>query len=776
LKSLLLKKYTNPNIIIMKKSLLFLTLFCIASITYSQIPSYYDDVNLTLQGSSLQSELSTKVTQTHTTFLSYTPGVWQALQVADVDPTNANNVLLIYGYDDTDGNTLTDRSRNKNLNGGSSGEWNREHAYPKSSGTPNLGTTGPGADAHHIRPSDIQLNGQRSNRKYAAGSGNAGITAQGYFYPGDEWKGDVARMMLFMYVRYNNRCLPSNVGIGNAVASDANMIDLFLQWNVEDPVSAFEDTRNDILTGIQGNRNPFIDNPAFATQIWAGPQAEDRFGGSTGNPGVSEVFFSEYVEGSSFNKAVEIANFTGASVSMSQYSLRKQTNGSGSWSSGFSLSGSLSNEAVFVVAHSSANTSITGVANTTTSNSAISFNGNDAVGLFKNGVLIDIIGTFNGGSANFGKNVTLRRKATVVSPSTTYSTSEWDSFPSNTTSDLGSHTVEGGASAADTQAPTAPASLTASNVGETSLTLSWNTATDNIGVTAYDVYQGNTVIGTTATTSYVVSGLNSATNYTFSVRAKDAASNMSSASNTESVTMDAIILNYCNSGGNNANYEYIDFVGVGGISNATGANGGYGNFTNQTGVVGYGSNAIVLSVGFSGQSYTENWGVWIDFNQNGTFDTSEKVVTGSTSSTGNLSYNFTVPTNAIEGTTRMRVAMKWNGVPTPCETFSYGEVEDYAITISSNRDAAVTPTIKTDGQLRSEATIFDVQFTQEDNALRMQMADNRLVNYTVYNVLGQQVAQNTFSGATRIVGLRKGVYFININDGQRAISKKFIKQ
>ncbi|WP_299207936.1 endonuclease [uncultured Dokdonia sp.] len=767
----------------MKKALLFLALFCVASMCYSQIPSYYDDVNLTLQGSSLQTELSTKVTQTHTTFLSYTPGVWQALQVADLDPTNSNNVLLIYGYDDTDGNTLTDRSRNKNLNGGGSGEWNREHAYPKSLGNPNLGTTGPGADAHHIRPSDIQLNAQRSNRKYAAGAGNAGVTAQGHFYPGDEWKGDVARMMLYMYIRYDNRCLPSNVGIGNAVASDANMIDLFLQWNVEDPVNAFEDTRNEVLAGIQGNRNPYIDNPAFATQIWGGVQAEDRFGDTTGNPGnpgdsaASELFFSEYIEGSSFNKAIEIANFTGAAINLSQYSLRKQTNGAGGWSADFSLSGSLNNEGVYVLAHSSATAAITSAANTTTTNTVISFNGNDAVGLFKNGVLIDIIGTFNGGSANFAKDITLRRKATVVSPSTTYLTSEWDSFPSNTSSGLGSHTVEGStAPAADTQSPTTPASLTASNVGETTLMLSWNAATDNVGVTSYDVYQGSTVIGNPTTTSYTVSGLSPTTNYTFSVRAKDAASNVSNVSNTVTVTTDATVFNYCTSGGNNASYEHIDFVGVGGISNATGANGGYVDFTNQTGVIGYGANSIVLSVGFSGQSYTENWGVWIDFNQNGTFDTSEKVVTGSTSSTGNLSYTFTVPTSALEGTTRMRVAMKWNGDSTPCETFSYGEVEDYSVTISANRDAVTTTTIKTDGQLRFEAAIFDVQLAQQDDMLRIQMADSRVINYTIYNLLGQTVTQNTFSGATSITGVRKGMYVIQINDGQRAISKKFIKQ
>ena len=113
-------------------------------------------------------------------------------------------------------------------------------------------------------------------------SGNAGSRSGGW-YPGDEWKGDVARMMLYMYLRYNNQCLPSNVAIGTTNSSDNNMINLLLQWNAEDPVSSFEAQRNPILAGIQGNRNPFIDNPAFATQIWGGPQAEDLFGNGGGS-------------------------------------------------------------------------------------------------------------------------------------------------------------------------------------------------------------------------------------------------------------------------------------------------------------------------------------------------------------------------------------------------------------------------------------------------------------------------------------------------------------
>ena len=84
-------------------------------------------------------------------------------------------------------------------------------------------------------------------------------------------------MLHYMYVRYGSVCLPVNVGMGNTVSSDPNMIDLFLQWNVEDPVSAFEEQRNNVIYAAQGNRNPFIDNPYLATIIWGGDAAENTW-------------------------------------------------------------------------------------------------------------------------------------------------------------------------------------------------------------------------------------------------------------------------------------------------------------------------------------------------------------------------------------------------------------------------------------------------------------------------------------------------------------------
>ena len=112
-------------------------------------------------------------------------------------------------------------------------------------------------------------------------SGHSTNVTDGW-YPGDEWKGDVARMIMYMYLRYGSQCLPSNVGVGNPVSNDADMIDLFLTWNAQDPVSLYEDNRNTYHgntsnSDAQGNRNPFIDNPYLATVIWGGPLAQNRW-------------------------------------------------------------------------------------------------------------------------------------------------------------------------------------------------------------------------------------------------------------------------------------------------------------------------------------------------------------------------------------------------------------------------------------------------------------------------------------------------------------------
>ncbi|KQO25094.1 endonuclease I [Flavobacterium sp. Leaf82] len=165
--------------------------------------------------------------------------------------------------------------------------------------------------------------------------------------------------------------------------------------------------------------------------------------GGTGGT-ASDILFSEYIEGSGNNKALEITNNTASSVSLSAYTIKKQTNGAGAWSTGLTLSGTLAAGYKFTIVNSSMSSTCfaTSSANISTTATELTFNGNDAVGLFKNGVLIDIIGTFNGGTANFAADVTLRRKSTVTAPSTTFNlSSQWDSYATDTCSNLGSKTL-----------------------------------------------------------------------------------------------------------------------------------------------------------------------------------------------------------------------------------------------------------------------------------------------------------------------------------------------
>jgi len=146
-------------------------------------------------GSSLKSSLHT-IISTNQTKISY-DAVWNALKVTDQDPNNSNNVVLLY----------SGTSRAKSLNGGDTGDWNREHVWAKSHG--DFGTaTGPGTDLHHLRPADVQVNSIRGDKDFDNGgsavSGASGsYTDSDSFEPRDADKGDVARMILYMAVRYD---------------------------------------------------------------------------------------------------------------------------------------------------------------------------------------------------------------------------------------------------------------------------------------------------------------------------------------------------------------------------------------------------------------------------------------------------------------------------------------------------------------------------------------------------------------------------------------------
>ena len=144
---------------------------------------------------------------------------------------------------------------------------------------------------------------------------------------------------------------------------------------------------------------------------------------------------------------------------------------------------------------------------------------------------------------------------------------------------------------------------------------------------------------------------------------------------------------YCTSNGTNVSYEYINNVTVGTINNTTPANGGYGNFTSiSTNLVAGSSNTISLKPGFVSTAYTEYFAVYIDYNKDLDFaDAGELVYSGSGAAT--ISGSFTVPAATTAGSTRMRVVMKDAAITSSCGTYTYGEVEDYTVNITTGTTA-----------------------------------------------------------------------------------------
>ncbi len=343
--------------------------------------------------------------------------------------------------------------------------------------------------------------------------------------------------------------------------------------------------------------------------------------------------------------------------------------------------------------------------------------------------------------------------------------------------------VTGTTSGSDTEAPTVPSNVQASSITQTTATISWSAATDNVAVTGYDVYQGSSNIGTVTGTSANVTGLVADTNYTFSVRAKDAAGNESAAGSVTFTTLSdtPAPVNYCASSGNRTSFEWIDNVELGGIANATGAGSGYSDFTAQVGTLARGSsNPMIISAGFSGTAYTEFWSVWIDFNQNGTFESSEQVVNGSSSSANNLSSTVAVPSSAILGQTRMRVSMKYNAAQTACENFADGEVEDYTINITASTTSSSYTTFSNFDTLGNEKSLVLATYPNPaTDVIQVQMntREVNLASYRIVNTIGQVVQRGALQNESiNISALNLGVYILEVNDGQKSFKTKLVKR
>ena len=233
---------------------------------YSQVEGIADDV-------AFRRVLNRLLVETHTKRLSYGE-LWDALAKTDADPHQAGNVILLY----------TGRSQDKSKRTGRGGQggntWNREHTWPKSHGFPDKSAYAH-TDLHHLRPADKSVNGDRGNLDFGDGGNDHNECScrfrkgnDGNWEAPDEMKGDVARMMFYMAVRYDGDSRSKTPDLvlkqGKTAMREPALGDLatLLKWHADDPSSAWERGRNDRIQKEQGNRNPFIDHPEWVSRIW----------------------------------------------------------------------------------------------------------------------------------------------------------------------------------------------------------------------------------------------------------------------------------------------------------------------------------------------------------------------------------------------------------------------------------------------------------------------------------------------------------------------------
>ena len=328
------------------------------------------------------------------------------------------------------------------------------------------------------------------------------------------------------------------------------------------------------------------------------------------------------------------------------------------------------------------------------------------------------------------------------------------------------------APATDTTAPTAP-TLSASGTTQTTTNLSWSGATDNVAVTGYDVLRNGVVIGSTTTaTTFAVTGLTASTAYTFNVRAKDAAGNVSSNSNTVNVTTLANTVTYCTAAATNTNDERIGRVQFGTINNSSTGTAGYENFTAiSTNVVRGSAYTITITPTWTGTVYSEAYRVYIDYNRDGDFtDAGESAYTRAATTTTPVSGSITIPATAALGSTRMRVIMRYSTTPTtPCGTFTYGQVEDYTVNITSSARGEETAS--------SDALTFNL-YPNPVKGDMLNISNLEITSsYRIFNLMGQEIGKGTIENESVFVGeLASGTYLLEVSNERGSLTKRFIKQ
>lgn len=239
-------------------------------VTSTAPADYYDDLNGKAD-QQLRESITALIADPSSVQIHTYADIYTILDEADKSPLNSNKVWLLY----------TEQQKAKYLKqsgSNSAGRWNREHIFPRSRGgfysieeddiangmipdwTTNADSLRHGnSDAHHLRPALSSENSSRGNKNFGDYTGPVGN--QGSF------KGDVARAVFYMALRYNDLSLVNGFPT-SADAGQLGDLQTLLEWHELDPPDDYEMNRNNVIYNWQNNRNPFIDMPELVDYIW----------------------------------------------------------------------------------------------------------------------------------------------------------------------------------------------------------------------------------------------------------------------------------------------------------------------------------------------------------------------------------------------------------------------------------------------------------------------------------------------------------------------------
>jgi endonuclease I len=254
--------------------------------------------------------------------------VWDILKETDRDPNNPDNVILIYS-----GVSINAAQEYNSAKG-----WTREHVWAKSRG--DFGTAiGAGTDVHALRPLDNTTNSKSSNRafdnctacedvtdKWGNITGSKKDSNEWSFEPRDAVKGDVARMLFYMAVRYEGFAGDPDLELTENIMSNTDkkpvhgVLSTLLEWHRNDPVDAWEENRNNIIyNSFQKNRNPFIDFPELAEHLWGTAMGVNWTKESLSLSKQKESYLSIYPNPA--NKVIHIKGLTSAASKIKIYAM-----------------------------------------------------------------------------------------------------------------------------------------------------------------------------------------------------------------------------------------------------------------------------------------------------------------------------------------------------------------------------------------------------------------------------------------------------------------------